>query len=143
MSLNHNSSYNEQIRTWIKSNFKHANYLSQQKLKLRNCPVCDSVVSEFFANNGFLDYVKCCDCQLVYMNPTPDLSDVQQGFEGDDKLLIDYFDIIAQFRVAPSFDKPDPTVDNKLKDIYGYKTNGKLLDIGCSVGDFLHKAKHF
>jgi SAM-dependent methyltransferase len=77
------------------------------------------------------------------MNPTPDLSAVQQGFQGDDQLLMDYFEIIARFRTTPSADKPDPLSDNKLKDIYRHKTHGKLLDIGCSVGDFLNKAKHF
>lgn len=143
MSLNHNNSYNQQIRAWLKSNFKYAEYLSRQNLKRRNCPVCDSVESEFFANNGFLDYVKCRGCSLVYMNPTPDLSAVQQGFQGDDQLLMDYFRIIAQFRTSPSPDKPDPTTDNKLKDIFSHKSHGRLLDIGCSVGDFMHKAKHF
>lgn len=143
MSLNHNNSYNQQIREWLQSNFKYAEYLSRQNLKKRNCPVCSSVESVFFANNGFLDYVQCRDCSLVYMNPTPDLSAVQQGFQGDDQLLMDYFRIIAQFRATPAPEKPDPLADNKLKDIYRHKTQGRLLDIGCSVGDFLHKASHF
>lgn len=143
MNLNHVKEYNIAIRTWLKSNFKYAEYLSQQKLKERNCPVCNSNISDLFANNGYLDYVKCCECSLVYMNPTTDLSSVQQGFQGDDQLLMNYFKIIAQFRVLPSAVKPDPTLDNKLKDIYLHKTQGKLLDIGCSVGDFLHKAQHF
>lgn len=143
MSLNHNNSYNQQIRAWLQKNFEYAKYLSQQNLKQRNCPVCNSIESDSFVNNGFLNYVKCRDCSLVYMNPTPDLSAVQQGFQGDDQLLMDYFKIIAEFRTAPAIEKPDPLLDNKLKDIYRHKTRGKLLDIGCSVGDFLHKARYF
>lgn len=143
MSLNHNHSYNQQIRAWLKKNFEYARYLSQQKLKQRHCPVCGSAESALFANNGYLDYVQCQDCALIYMNPTPDLEAVQQGFQGDDQLLMDYFEIIARFRAAPSTEKPDPLLDNKLKDIYRHKPHGRLLDIGCSVGDFLHKAKHF
>lgn len=143
MSLNHNHSYNQQIRAWLKKNFEYARYLSQQNLKQRDCPVCNSAESVFFANNGYLDYVQCQECALVYMNPTLDLAAVQQGFQGDDQLLMDYFKIIAQFRTTPSSEKPDPSTDNKLKDIYRHKSRGKLLDIGCSVGDFLHKARHF
>jgi SAM-dependent methyltransferase len=143
MSLNHNNSYNQQIRAWLKKNFEYAQYLSQQNLNQRDCPVCKSAESVFFANNGYLDYVQCQDCALVYMNPTLDLAAVQRGFQGDDQLLMDYFKIIAQFRTAPSTGTPDPLLDNKLKDIYRYKSHGKLLDIGCSVGDFLHKAQHF
>lgn len=143
MSLNHNNSYNQQIRAWLQKNFEYAKYLSQQNLKQRNCPVCNSSESDFFANNGFLNYVKCHECALVYMNPTPDLSAVQQGFQGDDQLLMDYFKIIAEFRTEPAIEKLDPLLDNKLKDIYRHKTHGKLLDIGCSVGDFLHKARNF
>ena len=143
MSLNHNPSYNQQIRMWLKNNFKYAEYLSLQNLKKRSCPVCNSDLSEHFANNGFLDYDKCAKCSLVYMNPSPNLSAVQQGFQGDDQLLMDYFEIISKFREAPSVNMVELLLDNKLKDIYSHKTSGKLLDIGCSIGDFLHKAKHF
>lgn len=143
MSLNHNHSYNQQIREWLIKNFEYARYLSQQNLKHRDCPVCASANSMFFANNGCLDYVQCQDCALVYMNPTLDLTAVQQGFQGDDQLLMDYFAIIAQYRTSPAIGKPNPLLDNKLKDIYRYKSRGKLLDIGCSVGDFLYKAQYF
>ena len=143
MNLNYNYAYNQQIRAWLKKNFEYTRYLSQQSLKQRDCPVCESAESAFFANNGYLDYVQCRDCTLVYMNPTPDLAAVQQGFQGEDQLLMDYFKIIAQFRTAPSTGKPNPLLDNKLKDIYRHKSHGKLLDIGCSVGDFLEKAQHY
>lgn len=145
MSLNHNEAYNREVREWIEANTKHTQFLSSQKLLKRNCPVCRSTKHIHFANNGFLDYLKCEDCSLVFMNPTVDESFVQEGFSGGDKLLMRYFEIMKKYK---KFDtvldtRPDPQTDNKLKDIYGFKQNGKLLDIGCSVGDFLHKAKYF
>ena len=64
---------------------------------------------------------------------------------GGDDIIMSYFQIMKKYK---NFDnvsniKPDPEEDDKLKDIYRYKQTGKLLDVGCSVGDFLHKAKYF
>lgn len=145
MNLNYNESYNQDIRTWIEDNKKYAKYLSTQQLVKRNCPVCDSSLYSYFANNDYLDYSKCNKCSLVFMNPTIDESSIKDGFEGGDELLMSYFNIMKKYKKFDALlDKePNPKEDNKLKDIYDFKNNGHLLDIGCSVGDFLHKAKYF
>ena len=145
MSLNHDESYNNEVRGWIKDNIKHAKYLSSQNLAYRNCPVCNSDAYTHFANNGFLDYSRCSKCELVFMNPVFDNSLVNDGFKGEDDLLMMYFKIMQKYK---KYDqrldiKPNPREDSKLKDIYAFKKSGHLLDIGCSVGDFLHKAKYF
>lgn len=64
---------------------------------------------------------------------------------GGDDLLMSYFKLMQKYKKFDTVSdvKPNPKEDNKLKDIYSLKQNGKLLDIGCSVGDFLHKAKYF
>jgi len=143
MSLNHDKSYNQQIRAWLKRNFEYSAVLSRQALELRDCPVCGAPGFSHFANNGYFDFVRCNECALVYMNPTLNPAGVWRGFQGEDQLLMDYFKIIQQFKSALPVEIPDPLQDGKLKDIYRYKPHGSLLDIGCSVGDFLHKAKHF
>lgn len=145
MSLNHNDAYNQEIRGWIEKNLKYTDYLSKQMLQKRSCPVCQSNDCSHFENNGFLDYSKCHECGLVYMNPTFDSSSIEDGFKGDDDLLMSYFEIMKKYKKfdAVSDTKPNPNEDNKLKDIYEVKKSGKLLDVGCSVGDFMHKAKHF
>jgi len=145
MSLNHNESYNKEIRKWIKKNIKYTKYLSKQNLIMRDCPVCKSSKYKDFINNGYLNYCLCESCGLVFMNPSLDESSVQDGFLGGDELLMSYFRLMKKYK---KFDvtldkKPNPKKDNKLKDIYEFKKSGKLLDIGCSVGDFLHKAKYF
>jgi len=145
MNLNHNQSYNQEVREWIEENIKYTEYLSKQKLINRDCPVCSSMKHTHFANNGFLDYSKCDSCDLIFMNPTLDETSIQDGFSGGDELLMSYFKLMQKYK---KFDtvldtKPNPKEDNKLRDIYSFKKEGKLLDIGCSVGDFLHKAKHF
>lgn len=145
MNLNHDKTYNQDMRKWIEENKKYAKYLSTQKLVKKDCPVCGSKDYTFFANNDYLDYSKCSKCELVYMNPTLDESEVEDGFKGGDELLMKYFKLMQKYKKFDSFtdSKENPKEDNKLKDIYSFTQNGKLLDIGCSVGDFLHKAKYF
>lgn len=142
MSLNHVKEYNLKIREWLLKCFSLAALISKDKLVRRNCPVCGAAESEFFANNDYLDYVQCDRCSLIYMNPAPPPGMVDNGFQGEDELLMEYFTIISKYKTTlPA--KPDPLADSKLKDIYALKSSGKLLDVGCSVGDFLHKAQYF
>lgn len=134
----------ERIRTWLLKVFRQAEFLAKQKLLQRRCPVCSSEDSSFYANNDYLDYVRCNHCSLVYMNPTIDPEMVNEGFQGGDDLLDEYFDIVAKDKAqVPPAQKPNPENDAKLKDIYNIKKTGKLLDVGCSFGDFLHKATFF
>jgi SAM-dependent methyltransferase len=142
MSINHVKEYNRDIREWLLKVFVFASAIPKDRLVGRACPVCRSAESVFYANNDHLDYVRCNGCSLIYMNPAPAPDTVDKGFEGEDTLLMEYFSIIRKHRGAPP-PKPDPVTDNKLKDIYAIKSSGKLLDVGCSTGEFLHKAKHF
>lgn len=142
MSLNHVKEYNREIREWILKVFALAAAIPKGQLVRRVCPVCTTAASTFFANNDALDYEQCQSCGLIYMNPAPSADLVGKGFQGEDELLMEYFAIISKYKTGiPA--KPDPWQDNKLKDLYAFKSSGKLLDVGCSVGDFLHKARHF
>ncbi|MBU4230849.1 MAG: class I SAM-dependent methyltransferase [Proteobacteria bacterium] len=142
MSLNYLKEYNREIREWLLKVFALAASIPKDKLVRRICPVCGAAENMFLANNDHLDYVQCNQCALVYMNPAPPPDMVDRGFQGEDELLMEYFSIISKYKTAiPG--KTDPLADNKLKDIYPLKPSGKLLDVGCSVGDFLHKAKYF
>ncbi len=143
MSLNYNQAYNREIRKWMLKVSEYTENLAKQDLKRRFCPVCGSRNSTDFANNGFLDYDRCEDCNLVFMNPSLDGNNIQDGFKGDDHLLMEYFQIIIKFKDNPPVTKVNPRKDNTIKDIYRFKKSGKLLDVGCSAGDFLHKTRFF
>jgi SAM-dependent methyltransferase len=134
--------YNEEIYGWLQKVFGYAEYLSKQKLTPRNCPVCGSADNSFYANNDYLDYCLCGACSLVFMNPSVVCDKIQDGFRGADELLLEYFAITARYR-CPEEGCPDPMTDDKLLDIYKIRRSGSLLDVGCSFGDFLRKAKHF
>jgi SAM-dependent methyltransferase len=142
MSLNYSKEYNSEIREWIKSVFEMALKISQSQLEKRFCPVCHNDEQDFYANNDYLDYSKCRICSLVYMNPAPGKEAINEGFQGEDELLMRYFEIMSKYK-SNIPEKTDPLSDNKLKDIFQIKQEGKLLDVGCSLGDFLHKAKHY
>lgn len=142
MSLNHTKEYNRQIRDAILKGFALAAAIAKGPLQKRSCPVCNCAESRFFANNDFLDYEQCSRCSLIYMNPAPPAETVNNGFLGEDQLLMDYFAIVDKFR-SKVFLKPDPLTDSQLIDIFRVKQSGSLLDIGCSFGNFLHKAKFF
>jgi len=142
MSLNHRKEYNRELRAWLQQVVAFAAAIPKELLTRRECPVCGSRESTFFANNDCLDYERCSRCALVFMNPAPAPETVTRGFEGEDRLLMEYFAICSRYKTDVPAEAPDPVRDGKLKDIYALKRSGKLLDVGCSVGDFLHKAKH-
>ena len=142
MILNEKKTINGELREWLLKVFAFTDSLSRTPLARRNCPVCGSVRSEFFVNNGYLDFAKCTDCSLIFMNPASAPSLVDGGFKGDDQLVMEYFRIKSRHRKVVS-ERPDPERDGQLCDIYQWKKSGRLLDIGCSFGDFLRKASHF
>ena len=142
MSLNYLKEYNKEIREWLLKVAALAAAIPKELLERRCCPVCGSPESVFFADNGHLDYDRCSRCDLIYLNPAPCADVVTKGFQGEDALLMEYFQVNSTYKTRPQA-RPDPASDGKLKDIYALKSSGRLLDVGCSVGDFLHKAKHF
>ena len=128
MSLNHQKDYNQEIRAWLTKVFDHAARLANSDLVERPCPVCGSDNYIFFANNNYLDYVRCMKCSLVFQNPAPDDATVDRGFEGDDEILREYFAIAAKYKAdIPS--KPDPNTHAKLRDVFLLK-NSSANDLG-------------
>lgn len=141
-SIHYNAALNEGIQQWLKRFFAQTERVSRSLLHTRNCPVCNSSSHIFAFNNGFLDYVRCNDCSLLFMNPSPDPTRIDRGFVESDELITEYIQIILKHRNGKPV-KPDPMQHNKLRDIYELKQNGRLLDVGCSLGDFLRIASYF
>lgn len=143
MSLNHRRDYNRRIRAWLLKVGAFAARLDKKRLTRRPCPVCGSHSSRPFAHNGALGYERCGKCALVFMNPTFRPGTLERGFAGEDALLREYFRLMVRYKAAPLPGRIDPRTDGKLKDLYRFRRSGRLLDVGCSVGDFLYKAKPF
>jgi len=73
--------------------------------------------------------VKCEQCGLVFTNPMPKLGPFYQDTVDDAYL--------------ESTEQRKKTAKKVLRDILYYKSNGKLLDIGCSIGVFLDEASQY
>lgn len=143
MSLNHQESYQSKLNGWLKDVFDFADKLSRKELKNRNCPICNSDQNTFYANNDYFDFVTCQACCHVFMNPIPTNYNVNKGFQGEDELLLKYFEITKEFKLSKKIIFEDALNDKTICEIKKYFTDGNLLDIGCSFGDFLDKAKYF
>ncbi len=142
MSLNHIAQHNIEVRAFIEKASAYARDLARKPLKERPCPICDSIHRIHYATSNDLQYCRCAECSHIYMNPTVTPEMIAEGFKGDDKVNMEYFTIMSKYKTSIP-PKPDPLRDPKMVDIYRMKQSGRLLDVGCAFGEFLHKAKHF
>lgn len=100
-----------------------------------NCNLCEQNNAELLFSKNMFKIVRCNNCGLVYVNPTLEEAGIkivyeQEYFKGaEEEVLVEANLQRARFR-------------GQLKRIEMYKSCGKLLDIGCSVGYFLEVAKN-
>lgn len=128
--------HKERVSMWDQSILNHKKYIStetgmfdSQFVEDRNCPVCNSHNErKLFTKEGG-QYVKCNDCDMVYLNPV-----------FTDEALTKYY--------MSNHDEQSKTTEgdmsfysnlyNKgLDEVEKSTKPGKILDIGCSSGLFL------
>ncbi len=134
--------HKKRSKMWDASIENHLKYIDPQTgvfsdefTQERNCPVCDSQneLEIFYKEGG--RYVKCQDCDMVYINPV---------FK--DFALKDYYE--SNHSVQSEVVESDP--DDFYVNIYNQGLDAVLdinsqisniLDVGCSSGTFLDVAK--
>ena len=98
------------------------------------CHICNNETSYLLAKDNF-PLFKCSGCGLVYMNPLP-----QQNF-----LNKDIYSAKSGYQSNKIKDLFKAIPDKKTNDILDFLTKnnikGRLLDVGCSSGEFLYHAK--
>jgi len=134
--------HEKRMKLWDNSISNHKKYIDtntgmfhKKFTKDRPCPVCkNSNELEIFTKEGGR-YVKCLDCNMVYLNPV-----------FTDEAIKDYYESnhIEQSDLVES-DTDNFYVNiynNGLDDTLRFNPNSSnILDIGCSSGTFLDLAK--
>jgi len=98
------------------------------------CVLCGAVRCKLFLTIDEYQLFRCRECQLVFVYPQPPKSKLEQlraDLYGSNGYREMYFS---------SSDRLRRRFGRCLKEIAKYKTNGKLLDVGCSYGFFLEMA---
>lgn len=111
------------------------------KLRGRVCPVCGSLPSPETSEREYRWFIRCLGCGLVYMTPILD-GLTHMGFEDTDPIMRRYWELRSS-RAPHAPMRPDPHQDPQLRDLVRHKAGGRLLDVGCGLGDFLRKAAYF
>jgi SAM-dependent methyltransferase len=100
-----------------------------------DCPVCGSAEHEsLFAKHGFT-FVRCSSCGLVFVNPQLDQEAVLEEYRTAATNDL-WFDVLTSER-QQELDRAK--FAEVLDALEPYR--GKLLDVGCSIGLFLHLAQ--
>lgn len=91
-----------------------------------NCIICEN--KELFEKLNIENLTKCSKCQSVFRSPRPSPEEVYQCYE--EKYFATYLkESTGNYRVK--------LYKKFLKRISGRKPKGRLLDIGCSFGQFI------
>lgn len=107
--------------------------LSEKISFYRECPLCGQNEYELlFTKDGF-KFVKC-RCDFIYVNPIIDESKTENTH------LTPACDFIASKYGADDVKQEGPYSMEVLRTINRFKSSGRLLDIGCGHGAFLHFA---
>jgi 2-polyprenyl-3-methyl-5-hydroxy-6-metoxy-1,4-benzoquinol methylase len=99
-----------------------------------SCPICRGNFSKFFFNKEEHDYFRCESCGVVFIWPQPKSELVKEKYDqwGEDFYL-------QQDKIDLDFNS---SFEERLNALESYRNNGRLLDVGCSLGAFLSAAKN-
>jgi 2-polyprenyl-3-methyl-5-hydroxy-6-metoxy-1,4-benzoquinol methylase len=110
--------------------------LSERYARRIPCPLCASDDhAELFVKRGFT-FVRCRECSLVFSNPQVDESLVLEEYRagGANDLWVDVLTSERQLELDRA------KFARILAELEPYRGEGRLLDVGCSIGLFLRLA---
>jgi len=99
----------------------------------RRCPICDGAETSPVLRKADLQLVRCAACSMIFANPVPrefetgDFYDHSGAYYlSEDKLRSDYSPV---------------RFERELRLFTRHVARGRVLDVGCSTGAFLHQLK--
>lgn len=100
----------------------------------RSCPVCGANQCRRVFSKDSYDYVMCGACEVVYINPAPELEALEHGY---DELSAEYF--LDERRLA--IDEYPERHAREIQLLKRVGARGRLLDVGCATGSFMMAAQ--
>ena len=109
---------------------------AENELEHVNCLNCSSNNGTILHREfGSIGIVKCNNCELIYTNPRPQNS--ENNYDGNIHNFENEFKYIYNGSLSHHRDK---NYKQEIFFIKKHRQKGKLLDIGCNMGRFLHLA---
>lgn len=114
---------------------------------MNTCPWCNKptdksylVVKDFFLSQETFHILECEHCGLLFTEPRPDPSVIGKYYQSDTYYSHQQNKKGFIPRLYEWIKKPN--LKHKVKLALGRRHSGRVLDIGCGVGDFLLAVKH-
>ena len=100
-----------------------------------DCPICEQDETELLFNKDSLSVVTCKQCQLRYVNPRVSRQTLEEGYVETyyppDKMERIHTDSMEWLQMTERLTELEKQRQDK----------GRLLDVGCGIGTFLHLAR--
>ena len=105
----------------------------------KRCPGCGSQrpASLQFIKDGYSIY-RCGDCGLQFVHPQPSVEEILAIYGPD------YFRRGNKYSLETGVPTSNPNLENdrtRMRLVKRHKSSGRLLDVGCAMGDFLALAR--
>lgn len=131
--------------TYLQKKFIYENFVDKNKLDLkknlvqkRKCPNCKSKLNFILFTKDYFKYRKCERCSLIYVSPILKEKEIIKLYK--DSLYSNAWGKILSNKTEYKFNQNK--FDNILRDVKKITNKkGKLLDIGCAVGQLLDTFK--
>lgn len=111
--------------------------LAERYARVVDCPACGSADWRTLFMKGGFTFVRCSSCDLVFSNPQVREELVEEEYRtgGSNDLWVDV--LLSERQLAMDREKFGVLLD----ELEPFRGEGRLLDVGCSIGLFLKLAE--
>lgn len=85
------------------------------------------------------DIVKCCKCDLIYCSPREQLESMLDVYEND--YWHEFQVKVGERKIEERHEEFEIISNERIENIQKFKSFGKFLDVGCSLGYLVNAAK--